>query len=66
MAMPNKSRRSFLKETAFGGAILGLSPRTHRALFAAESPSERVRVGMIGIGNQGGPLMTGMRSLVLG
>ena len=53
--MPKKSRRSFLKETAFGGAILGLSPHTHRALFAAETPSERVRVGMIGVGNQGGP-----------
>jgi predicted dehydrogenase len=53
--MAKKSRRSFLKETVFGGAILGLSPRTHRTLFAAESPSERVRVGMIGVGNQGGP-----------
>jgi len=55
MAVPAKSRRSFLKETAFGGALLGLSTRTHRSLFAAESPNERVRVGMIGVGNQGGP-----------
>ena len=53
--MPTPTRRSFLKETALGGAILGLTPRTHRALFAAQPPSERVRVGMIGVGNQGGP-----------
>ena len=53
--MSSKSRRTFLKETAFGGALLGLSARTHRSLFAAESPSERVRIGMIGVGNQGGP-----------
>src|SRR5437868_235772 len=52
---PTKSRRSFLKETVVGGALLGLSPRSHRAIFAAEPPSERVRVGMIGVGNQGGP-----------
>jgi predicted dehydrogenase len=50
-----QSRRSFLKETAFGGALLGLSARSHRAIFGAEPPSERVRVGMIGVGNQGGP-----------
>ena len=53
--MSQKSRRSFLTETAFGGAILGLSPIAHRSIFAAEPPSERVRVGMIGVGNQGGP-----------
>ncbi len=32
-----------------------MSPRSYRSVFAAESPSERVRVGMIGVGNQGGP-----------
>ena len=53
--MSRQSRRSFLKETVFGGALLGLSPRSHRAIFAAEPPSERVRIGMIGVGNQGGP-----------
>ena len=53
--MSKNTRRTFLKETIFGGAILGLSPRTHRAIFAAEPPNERVRVGMIGVGNQGGP-----------
>jgi predicted dehydrogenase len=53
--MRSRSRRSFLKDTVFGGAILGLSPRTHRSLFASQPPSERVRIGMIGVGNQGGP-----------
>jgi predicted dehydrogenase len=53
--MKSRSRRSFLKDTVFGGAILGLSPRTHRSLFASQPPSERVRIGMIGVGNQGGP-----------
>jgi predicted dehydrogenase len=53
--MKSPSRRSFLKDTVFGGAILGLSPRTHRSLFASLPPSERVRIGMIGVGNQGGP-----------
>jgi predicted dehydrogenase len=53
--MSKQSRRSFLKDTAVGGALLGLSARSHRSIFAAESPSERVRVGMIGVGNQGGP-----------
>ena len=49
------SRRSFLKKSVFGGALLGMSPKTYRSVFAAEPPSERVRVGMIGVGNQGGP-----------
>jgi predicted dehydrogenase len=50
------SRRSFLKRSSVaGGLILGMSPKSYRATFAAESPSERVRVGMIGVGNQGGP-----------
>lgn len=53
--MRKTSRRSFLKETIFGGAILGLSARSHRSIFAQVPPSERVRVGMIGVGNQGGP-----------
>jgi predicted dehydrogenase len=53
--MSKSTRRSFLKSSALGGVILGLSARSYRATFAAESPSERVRVGMIGVGNQGGP-----------
>jgi len=53
--MKQPSRRSFLKNSALGGAILGLSACSYRSIFAAEPPSERVRVGMIGVGNQGGP-----------
>ena len=53
--MKSRSRRSFLQDTVFGGTILGLSPSTHRSLFASQPPSERVRIGMIGVGNQGGP-----------
>jgi predicted dehydrogenase len=53
--MLKTSRRSFLKKTVLGGALLGLSARSHRSIFGAVPPSERVRVGMIGVGNQGGP-----------
>jgi len=53
--MSRLSRRSFLKRSALGGAIVGLPASSYRAAFAAESPSERVRVAMIGVGNQGGP-----------
>ena len=49
------SRRKFLKQSALGGAVLGLPAISYKAAFAAEAPSERVRTGMIGVGNQGGP-----------
>lgn len=53
--MSKQTRRSFLKHSALGGVILGLSAKSYRSTFAAEAPSEHVRVGMIGVGNQGGP-----------
>ncbi|QDU36858.1 Inositol 2-dehydrogenase [Maioricimonas rarisocia] len=53
--MSRSSRRSFLKRSLFAGIFTGISAKSYRASFAAESPSERVRVGMIGVGNQGGP-----------
>src|ERR1043165_3293229 len=53
--MSKHSRRLFLKKSVLGGAILGMSASSYRSPFAAEAPSERVRVGMIGVGNQGGP-----------
>ena len=53
--MSNSSRRSFLKQSAWAGLFTGLSVKSYKATFGAESPSERVRVGMIGVGNQGGP-----------
>lgn len=49
------SRRSFLTKSSLGGLFLGISAKSYRATFGGQSPSERVRVGMIGVGNQGGP-----------
>jgi predicted dehydrogenase len=47
------SRRNFLKVST---GLLALPALTYRnALLAEEAPSERIRVGMIGVGNQGGP-----------
>ncbi|MEM7314295.1 MAG: Gfo/Idh/MocA family oxidoreductase, partial [Planctomycetota bacterium] len=53
--MSHESRRSFLKKSALAGLFTGISAASYRATFGAEPPSERVRVGMIGVGNQGGP-----------
>jgi hypothetical protein len=53
--MSNLARRSFLEKSAYAGLFTGLSAASYRSTFGAESPSERVRVGMIGVGNQGGP-----------
>ena len=53
--MSHLSRRSFLKKSAVGGLFMGITAKSYRATFGAEVPSERVRVGMIGVGNQGGP-----------
>lgn len=53
--MSHISRRSFFKKSSYGGLFLGISAKSYRATFGSEPPSERVRVGMIGVGNQGGP-----------
>lgn len=53
--MTTSSRRKFLGTSFAGGLLAGLSAKSYRSTFAAESPNERVRVGMIGVGNQGGP-----------
>jgi len=53
--MSKLSRRSFVKKSVLAGVFTGISAKSYRATFAAEAPSERVRVGMIGVGNQGGP-----------
>ena len=49
------NRRSFLKKSVFASSLLGLTARHYRSAFSAEPPSERIRVAMIGVGNQGGP-----------
>jgi predicted dehydrogenase len=54
-AVSRLSRRSFLKKSVFAGSLIGMSARSYRSVFAGDPPSERVRVGMIGVGNQGGP-----------
>ena len=53
--MSHMSRRSFFQTSAAGGLFMGITAKSYRATFAAEAPSNRVRVGMIGVGNQGGP-----------
>ncbi|GAA5509029.1 Gfo/Idh/MocA family protein [Novipirellula caenicola] len=53
--MSKLPRRSFLKKSAVAGLFMGISANSYNATFGAEAPSERVRVGMIGVGNQGGP-----------
>jgi predicted dehydrogenase len=53
--MSRLTRRSFLQNSVTGGLFMGISAKSYHATFAAEAPSERVRVGMIGVGNQGGP-----------
>ena len=53
--MPKSSRRTFIKTSFAAGLFTGISAKSYRATFGAEAPSERVRVGMIGVGNQGGP-----------
>ena len=53
--MSKLSRRSFLRTSAAAGLFTGISAKSYKATFGAEAPSERVRVGMIGVGNQGGP-----------
>lgn len=49
------SRRALLNRSLYAGLFSGLTAKSYRATFAAEAPGERVRVGMIGVGNQGGP-----------
>lgn len=53
--MSQLTRRSFLHKSAIGGLFTGMTAKSYLATFGAEAPSERVRVGMIGVGNQGGP-----------
>jgi predicted dehydrogenase len=48
------SRRTMLRASLAGGAILTLPAATYRAAFGADTPpSEQLRIGAIGVGNQG-------------
>lgn len=53
--MSQITRRNFVKTTIASGLFTGITAKSYRSTFAAEAPSERVRIGMIGVGNQGGP-----------
>lgn len=55
--MSNQTRRTFLKETAVGAAALALAPS--RVLGA----NDRVRVGMIGVGDRGNDLLGQVRGV---
>ena len=62
--MSRTTRRSFLKSA--GGAFLGIQAMTYRgALLAQNKPSETVRVGSIGVGNQGRPNMNAIKKHVV-
>ena len=64
--MARVTRRSFLKSTAAGGTFLGLSAATYRAaVLAQDKPSESVRIGCVGVGNQGKPNMNAVRKNVV-
>ena len=64
--MPRTTRRTFLKSAAAGGAFLSLPAATYRAaLLAQDKPSETVRVGSIGVGNQGTGNMKAIRKNVV-
>jgi len=64
--MSRTTRRSFLKFAASGGAFLSLPATTYRAaLLTQDKPSETVRVGSIGVGNQGKPNMNAIRKHVV-
>jgi predicted dehydrogenase len=49
------TRRDFLRTGLAGGALLTLPPAVYRSAFGGDPPSNRVRLGFIGVGNQGGP-----------
>ena len=50
-----QTRRDFLRTGVAGGALLTLPAGVYRGAFGADPPSERIRLGFIGVGNQGGP-----------
>lgn len=62
--MTRFSRRSFLASTGTG--LLTLPAATYRAaLLAQDKPSESIRIGCIGVGNQGRPNMNAVRKYVV-
>jgi predicted dehydrogenase len=56
--MTDQTRRSFLKQTALGGAAILVLPRP-----SVLGANDRVRVGMIGVGDRGNDLLGQVRSV---
>ncbi|MGK2932689.1 MAG: Gfo/Idh/MocA family protein [Solirubrobacterales bacterium] len=60
------TRRQFLGESLVAGAILTLPASIYRTAFAAdEKPSEKIRIGMIGVGAQGKVNLGGVKKNVV-
>jgi predicted dehydrogenase len=55
MTRLDMTRRDLLRTGLAGGVIAALPASVYQSAFADDTPSERVRVGSIGTGNQGGP-----------
>src|SRR3954466_8873841 len=52
--MKRQTRRNFLKTSIVGGAGLAVLPNIMpRSLFAADAPSKRINVALIGCGREG-------------
>ena len=54
------SRRNFLKQTGLVGASLVFPSVVPSRVFGQQAPSNRVNLGHIGVGGQGGGLLQGM------
>ncbi|MBN9121721.1 MAG: Gfo/Idh/MocA family oxidoreductase [Planctomycetes bacterium] len=64
--MSRATRRTFLRSAAAGGTFLALPAVTYRAaLLAEDKPSETIRIGCVGVGNQGKPDMNAVKKHVV-
>jgi predicted dehydrogenase len=63
--MARQTRRGFLQAGLTGGAFLGLGAGTYRTAFGQDRPSDRVRVGCVGLGGQGKGNMRAVRANVV-
>src|SRR5215213_1781154 len=64
--MSRLTRRTFIRTAAAGGTFLSLPAITYRAaLLAEDKPSETIRIGCVGVGNQGKPDMNAVKKNVV-
>lgn len=64
--MSRVSRRSFLRASAAGGALVALPASLYRAaVLADDKPSDLIRVAVVGVGNQGKPDMNAVKKNVV-